>query len=94
MYVDDQTFAKLLSDSRVFSFGETEARVVSARHLAALKIHALKFDQAHRRAKDYGDSLALLRLPETTLTLLELEELCSRFAGAQLFRKLKEDLDT
>ncbi|HQH28188.1 MAG TPA: hypothetical protein PLP17_12380, partial [Oligoflexia bacterium] len=76
MFVDDLTFAKLLKDSIVIEFGAAQARVVSPRHLATMKIHALKHYQAHRYAKDYSDLISLLRQGKTGISRDELSELC------------------
>ncbi len=91
MFVNDSTFEKLFSDSVLANFGIAQVRVVSARHLATLKIHALKHLQAHRYARDYSDLVSLLRSGQTTLTEVELRELCQRYANLELFNKLKED---
>lgn len=92
MFVDDQTFAKLLADSQVTKIGVATVRVVSARHLATLKIHALKHYQEHRHLKDYNDLVALLRLERTGISESELRALCERYASIDLFDKIKREL--
>lgn len=91
MFVDDPTFAKLQKDSIESQLGPAQVRVVSPRHLATLKIHALKYYQEHRFVKDYTDLLALLRSGQTGLSEPELEALCGRYATRELFERIKRD---
>jgi hypothetical protein len=92
MYVDDETFSKLHGESSEASFGAVKARVVSARHLAALKIHALGTRQEHRYARDLSDLVGLLRSGKTGLTDSDLREMCVRYADAALYDKVKSEL--
>jgi len=92
MFVDRATFAKLFEQSIEVSFGPARARVASARHLVAMKLHALKQDQEHRLAKDFGDIVGLLRSGRTGLTVEELRSLCLRYATVEWFDKLKDQV--
>ncbi|MCC6221277.1 MAG: nucleotidyl transferase AbiEii/AbiGii toxin family protein [Deltaproteobacteria bacterium] len=91
MFVDNNTFEKLLSQATAAQIGLAQVKAVSARHLATMKIHALKIYQAHRHVKDYNDLLWLLRSGKTQLSLSEVEELCNRYASSELFEKIKQD---
>jgi len=91
MFVDEATFLKLSEQAVVKNFGEAEAKVVSARHLATMKIHALKHFQDHRFSKDFSDLMSLLKSGQTGLTDEELKELCIKYAGSELYNKLKMD---
>lgn len=93
MFVDDKTFRKMYDQSKETNMGQCNAQVVSARHLATLKIHALKNYQSHRHAKDYNDLLSLIRSGATGLKDSELEELCKAYATQALLDKLKSDLE-
>lgn len=53
MFVEETTFERLYRDSRVVTIGNAETRVVSRRHLLALKIHAMKHRQERRFAKGF-----------------------------------------
>ncbi len=92
MFVDDETFRKILSDAVEMEFGPARARVVSSRHLVTLKIHALKHFQEHRFAKDFGDLVALLRSGKTGISDADLRELCVRYATSALYERIKEEL--
>jgi hypothetical protein len=89
MYVDSETFTKLYEASRELEYGEARAQTVSPRHLALLKIHALKHYQEHRYSKDYSDLETLLRSGKTEITDSELKELCERYATIALYEKLR-----
>lgn len=89
MFVDDETFAKLNSDSAEILVGVANVRVVSARHLAILKIHALKYFQEDRYSKDLSDLRYLLRSGGTGITVEELRDICLKYADLQLFETIK-----
>jgi hypothetical protein len=92
MFVDEETFAKMFDASAEVSFGPARAHVAAARHLVALKLHALKQGQEHRFAKDVGDIIGLLRSGRTGLTREELQAMCIRYATPEWFEKLKDDV--
>lgn len=92
MFVDDDTFEKLYADGSPMAIGVAEPRVVSARHLLTLKIHALRQGQEHRRAKDLGDAAALLRSGLTGLCQPELEALCLQYADRTVYVTLRGEL--
>ena len=92
MFVDDVTFDKLHGESLEMQVGVALVRVVSARHLAILKIHALKYIQEDRYAKDFSDLVYLLRSGKTGLGKQELLELCQRYASVELFDKIMENM--
>ncbi|MCB0339838.1 MAG: hypothetical protein KDD53_09550 [Bdellovibrionales bacterium] len=92
MLVDNDTFSKFLTDSSWNTIGVAKVRLVSARHLALLKIHALKHYQEHRYVKDYTDLISLLRTGLTGISDLDLRAFCERYAGLKLYDKIKADL--
>lgn len=92
MLVDDQTFRKMLDESESKEIGAATVQVVSARHLITLKMHALKYYQAHRYVKDYNDLLQLLRDHCKGIRNTDLLELCEKYATKELYDKLSEDL--
>lgn len=92
MFVDTNTFDQMFCESKLADFGSVTCRVVSSRHLAALKIHAPKYEHPNRAAKDYFDLLALMKLPETKIDRAELQRLCLKYASEDLFQRLAKDL--
>jgi len=61
MLVNEDTFAKLWAESVPGPTGATGARVVSLRHLLALKCHAIKHGHPGRVVKDADDVLRLVQ---------------------------------
>ena len=92
MFVDEATFRKLSDSSELIPVGVAQVRVVSARHLAILKIHALKIFQSQRFNKDFTDLASLLRSGKTGISDQELLELCLRYASSDLYDRLKQEL--
>ena len=92
MYVDDETFDKLFAESQGSDLGIVIVRVPSARHLAILKIHALKHFQAHRNAKDYNDLIQLLGSKRAEISAEDLKALCERYADLNLFNRIIADI--
>ncbi len=92
MLVDDTTFSKLAYESREVDLGVIKIRAVSPRHLAILKIHALKVYQEYRYVKDYNDLLQLLRGECSDVSTEDLKELCVRYAHEGFFEKIMNDL--
>jgi len=92
MLVDDDTFRKMYSEAQLFDLGVIAVKVVSPKHLVALKLHALKVYQEHRYAKDYNDVIQLLRHACPQLRSEALRELCVRYADVSLYEKLAREL--
>lgn len=74
--------------------GVADINIVSARHLALLKIHALKHYQAYRYARDYNDLLFLIGSSKCDFSPKELKELCLKYASLDLYEKLQQDSQT
>jgi hypothetical protein len=77
MYVDSPTFQKMFKTSIKHNFGVVEVNVVSATHLLALKLHALKSPDYSRHERDLGDVVALVKSGHLgDFSNLKLKELC------------------
>lgn len=92
MYVDQNTFEKMYAARENRDFGATIAPIVSAKHLAILKLHALKHFQPHRAPKDYGDLLALIKAGAATFEDGELKALCIKYANQALYDRIISDI--
>lgn len=92
MFVESSTFQKMYAESEVFELGVSKVRVVSARHLATLKLHALKVYQESRHLKDYNDLVGLLRAGKAVFEEGEFRDLCLRYASLELFEKVSQEL--
>ncbi|OVE73429.1 hypothetical protein BVX93_01600 [bacterium B13(2017)] len=92
MYVDDETFEKLYNESNKGKIAEIEVQVVSALHLALLKLHSLKHFQEHRFAKDFQDLTWIFQNKIKNISDEELKVFCEKYANIDLFYKLKQVL--
>ena len=92
MFVDDKTFSKMFHESESAKMGPVSVRFASAKHIAILKIHALKHFQAHRSAKDFGDLIGLIKSTHVSFDNDELLEICKKYASEDLFLKIQTEL--
>jgi len=89
MLLNNSTFAKLHADSLPGSPGTSGARVVSLRHLLALKCHAIKHGHAGRIVKDADDVIHLVEANGLDVTQPELQELFLKYGPEDLYAKLR-----
>jgi hypothetical protein len=92
MFVDSSTFEKMYAESLTFEIGVSRVKVVSARHLVVLKLHALKVYQESRYLKDYNDLTGLMRAGKAVFEESEFRDLCVRYASLELFNKVSAEL--
>lgn len=84
MYVNSETFEKLLLGCRMFDLGTVSVRVPSIPSLIALKLHAMK-SNPDRVEKDGRDIAELLKHQPNVLTRNQLEELFAKYSCSQYF---------
>jgi predicted nucleotidyltransferase len=89
MLVDDATFEKLSADATEIVLAEKTVRIPSLRHLIAMKLHALRSGQPHRREKDMGDVLTLMQVNSVDLASPEYVEILTRYATADLAAEIQ-----
>ena len=87
IWVDDATFA-VMAESDSADSRTSRVPVINFRALLAMKLFALKDDQA-RQHKDLLDIRFLLRYGHTKLTDEEFKALCERYAGPAAYDKIK-----
>jgi hypothetical protein len=88
MFVSQETFNKLATDSLQAPEIMFEARVISLRHLLAMKCHAIKNAQRARVEKDVDDVIALVRINDIDLGQSEWKELILKHGPPELYEKL------
>ena len=91
MYVDNTTFEKIYNTSKQATFGEAEVKVASAEHLILMKLHALKFFQEHRYAKDYSDLISLIRSIRLEPASNDFKKQCEKYASIELYQQIIRD---
>jgi hypothetical protein len=88
LFVDAQTFEKMLSESRVYAMDSGDVRVPCLAHLVALKLHAIK-NNPGRQVRDMGDIVEMIRANPEEFKPGELEELCRRYGPENLYSALE-----
>jgi len=89
MLVRGDTFAKLMAEAVPAPPSAAGARVVSLRHLLALKCHAIKHGHAGRIVKDTDDVLRLTQINKLDMNDPEIHELFLRHGTAELYEKIR-----
>lgn len=84
MVVDAATFEKLSTGSTEAIVHQASVRIPALSHLIALKLHALRSNQPHRRELDMGDVLTLVQLNKVDLAAPEYAEILERYASPAL----------
>ena len=89
MLVDRATFEKLSADATETVLAGETVRLPSLRHLIALKLHALRSGQAHRKERDMGDVLQLVQLNQVDLASPDYAEIVARYATPALAAEIQ-----
>lgn len=88
MMVNDETFTKLLADS-LAAPGLPEVKLVSLRHLLALKCHAIKHGHSGRIVKDADDVIHLVHANRVDLNAPDIRELFMKHGTEELYEKVR-----
>jgi len=89
LFVNPDTFAKLLAEAVPGPPGVTNARVVSLRHLLALKCHAIKHGHAGRLVKDVDDVIQLVEANRLDMRAPETRDLFLKHGTPELYEKVR-----
>ena len=92
MLVDAGTFEKLFANSVESTLAYAKIRLPSLKHLIALKLHALRTDQSHRRERDLGDVVSLIAINKVDLAAEEYGEIIERYATPALVEEIRRRL--
>jgi hypothetical protein len=88
MFVNAQTFAKLLTDAVTRPVGEREGKIVSLRHLLALKCHAIKHGHAGRIIKDADDVIMLVQANRINMNAPDIRDLFLKHGTLEFYEKV------
>jgi hypothetical protein len=88
MFADSATVEKMTADSLIMKYGAHEHRIPSAKHLLAMKLHALAHGSEQRRGKDAQDVVELARISSLDIRSAEFRGLCQRFGNDAVLRYL------
>lgn len=89
MLIDPETLKKILKQSQELTIAGHSFRVVSLRHLIAMKFHAIKNDPESREPKDLLDIIQLVRRNGMDLGGPELRKICEAYGTPELLKKIQ-----
>jgi hypothetical protein len=89
MLVGDETFGKLMADAVPGPASAAGAKVVSLRHLLALKCHAIKHGHRGRIVKDADDVIRLALANKLDLDEPGIRDLFLKHGTAELYEKVR-----
>ncbi len=89
MFVSEDVFGHLQAAAVKAEVEGTHVRVVSLRHLVALKCHALQHSKSLRRLKDMDDLVQLILINRLDLNEPELRAIIFKHANAEIYEKLR-----
>lgn len=88
MFVDEETFSKVLKDGIRIKISDYEFIVPSLMHLIALKLHAIKCNPQLRTIKDLPDIISLIKINKVDPTAKEFKEICLRYGTEDIYGKI------
>jgi hypothetical protein len=89
MLVGEETFAKLMAEAVPAPAGAADAKIVSLRHLLALKCHAIKHGHQGRIVKDADDVIRLALVNRLDLDEPGIRDLFLKHGTAELYEKVR-----
>ena len=89
MLVSDDTFAKLMAEAVPAPASAEGAKVVSLRHLLALKCHAIKHGHEGRIVKDAEDVIRLAQVNKLDLDEPDIRGLFLKHGTTELYEKVR-----
>jgi hypothetical protein len=92
MVVTKETFEKLLSSSETKVLDGIEVAVPAARHLVALKLHAIQQPKRKLKEKDWGDVVALIQSCDLDLECDDFKALIFKYGGPEAEREIRRRL--
>jgi len=92
MFVDEDTFAKIIKDSQKTNIAGCDFRVPSLEHLIALKLHAVRYNPKLRLAKDIPDIINLIRINKVDVKSEKFKELCLKYGTQEIYQKILESI--
>lgn len=88
MLVDDNTFARMMSESMEITISHTQVRIPSAEHVIALKLHALKQGLQHRELGDLNDVIQLIDVAGIDTGSERFRQLCAKHGTVELYERI------
>jgi hypothetical protein len=89
MLVAPDTFGKMMAEAVPAPASLSTAKIVSLRHLLALKCHAIKHGHAGRVEKDVDDVICLLRVNAIDINSSDIRSLFLKHGPKELYEKIQ-----
>jgi hypothetical protein len=89
MLVNERTFPKLMAEAVPASPALRAVKVVSIRHLLALKCHAIKHGHKGRIVKDVDDVINLVQVNRLNINAPDIRELFLKHGTSELYEKVQ-----
>jgi len=89
MLVSRETLSRFLGEAVAAPDNECGAKIVSLRHLLALKCHAAKHGGQHRIVKDADDVIRLVEANRLKMSDPEIRELFLKHGTAEFYEKVR-----
>ncbi len=87
MFVDKETFDKIITAGKKVSIGGQEFIVPSLNNLIALKLHSLKYNLKIRESKDLPDIINLIRINKMNYKNKIFKQLCLKYGTKEIYEK-------
>lgn len=88
MFVDKDTFDKIMKAGKEISIAKQKFVVPSLDHLIALKLHAVKNAPKHRGNKDIFDIVELIRANKINFKNAEFKNLCLKYGTEDIYDRI------
>jgi hypothetical protein len=88
--LNEKTFDGLTTEGRRITLGDVTVLVPSAKHLIAMKLHALRENWADRELKDLEDIRQLVKRQRFVVESEEFAQFCKRFGSEKIYGRIKE----
>ena len=90
MFVDQDTFKKIKSESQQLKIAGQHFIVPSLNHLVALKLHSIKHNSKIRLTRDLPDIVNLIRINKVNVEAKEFKELCLKYGTEEIYQRICE----
>jgi len=90
MFVDKETFAKIVKDGREISIAGQRFIVPSLYNLIALKLHSIKYNPKIRESTDLPDIINLIRANKIDFKNKDFRGLCLKYGTKEIYDKISD----
>ncbi|MBD3421777.1 MAG: hypothetical protein GF398_16810 [Chitinivibrionales bacterium] len=89
LFIDAASFEKMLDDSQSISIAGKAFKVVSLKHLIAMKLHAARDTAGKRGQRDFIDICQLVSANDIDIEAGEFRDWCLKYGNADLYKRIR-----